>query len=147
MQGNPQRSPHSFLFDETDMKIQSPLERIHVFNVTFVCICGNYIYFPYLESRRDRENIVKFSKSTVTSRFFHIPISLSFEILSGMRLHRSHEKTPRESLDVSGSTDWNEGHVCSDTSCLRHQILGRNFHRSIPRNQRDDVINHGQVSL
>lgn len=74
-------------------KARTPLERIHVSNVTFVCICGNYIYFPYLESRRDRENTVEFSKSTVTPwRFFHIPISLSFEILSGMRLHRSHDR-------------------------------------------------------
>lgn len=109
------------------------------------------MYFPYLESHRNRENTVKFSKSTVTPHSFCIPIPLSFEILSGMRFtsqSRSKRRCGTESLDISGSTDRSRG-----SRSQRHVVFAPSNSRTefsqieCRENRRDEMINHGQVSL
>lgn len=119
----------TFLLAGTDVKIQSPNHswknpRFQQRDVTLrVHLRKLYRYFPYVESRRDRENTVKSSKSTVTPRsFLHSDRLIVRNLLSGMRLHRSHGPERRrgtESLDVFGVDGPKRGSRSRhDTSCV-----------------------------
>lgn len=143
-EGNPQRPLHSFLRNgrKNSKNARTLLERIHVSNVHLRKL---YI-FPVSRIAPQSRKCCKIQQ--IDRDIALLPYSDPLIVRNLIRnaftsQSRSKRRRGTESLDVSGSTDRNEGHVRSDTSCLRHRILGRNFYGPIPGKSARRHINHG----